>query len=457
MIKKVLVILLLSVGSLNAQELTTIKGTIKNFSDGLISLTIYPNWEVNPVEHYISIDSSGRFEFETNLTAYNYIDLNIGKIGYLFWMIKGGDDVYLLLDYNDPIGSFYTSGTGGSKFLFMHDYFVNYEHGLDADLKVKNNYNQSLPAFVSYVDSLSQSKLKFLESKRKTILDEFFLLKKADIIGKRNRQIVEYAQSNNLAPADVKKNLEFFSVSPERQALSFEFNDFFDEWIDLNKQFQEFEALSLVDELNFIRVLFFNGQMERPMAELKMHQRVLRFVENHTYLPEMQKGVDEYYAFVRNDKLKATIKNSIDRKKRFFDGFMLPVVSFIKQDGKELKNKELEKKNTLLYIYEDDCIICEDDFDYFNLVASNFDKKDKFQFYTIPLKGKSDLFFEAKTNAELRPSNEDQIKTTFAFKESPGIYLIDTEGKVFGDLPEPALDEGRSLIKAIRDHIPKKD
>lgn len=456
MLKKLIVLLFITLCS-QAQEVTTIKGTVKNFENGLISFTIYPSWEESPLEFYVEVDSMGRFEFQTILSAYNYIDINIGKVGYLFWMIKGGDDIYMLLDYNEPVESFFTNGKGAAKFLFMHDYYLQYELKLDPDYEVKTKHGLSFPAFVAYVDSLAQSKVNFLDSRRKTILDEFFLLKKADIIGKRNRQIVEYAQSKKMKPADVKKELEFFSVSPERQALSFEFNDFFDEWIDLNKQFQDFTALSLVDELNFIRILFFNGQMERPMAELKMHQKVLRFVENHTYLPEMQKGVDEYFDFVRNDKLKSIIKASIDRKKRFFDGFMLPLIPLTNTEGKEFKSKDFEKKFTLLYVYEDDCIICEDDFNYFELIRSNFDKKDRFQFYDIRLKGKSEESFEASFNNSLSAINQEQVMISLAFKESPAIYLVNPEGFVFGDLPEPALDEGRSLIKAIKSKMPQKE
>lgn len=457
MTSKIILFFCLSICSIYGQKLTTIKGTIKNFDGNTININIYPNWEQNGKEFYIEVDSSGRFMFEIILSDYNYVDLNIGKIGYLFWLIKAGDDIYLLLDYNDPIESFFASGIGASKWVFQHDYFLRYENAKDADFEIKTKYNLDLPNFVSFVDSLANDKQLFLEQKRSKVQDEFFLLKKAEIIGKRNRHLVEYALSKNIAAKEIKKFLELFAVSTERQALSFEFNDFFDEWIAVNKMSDNQMANSLLEELSYLTRLFYNGAIERPMTELKMHQLVLRYVENHSYQPEMEKGTEVYFEFVRNTNLKEKVVAALERKKSFFYGFTLPVLALTTRDGSEYKYKEFAKRNTLIYIYEDDCIICEDDFAYFDLIKSNFDRKDKFQLFTIPLKGNFDLNeISADQEIQLIPQNEVLVRESLSIQNTPEIYFITEEGKVFGDLPEPSLDEGRSLLIAIKNFFPEK-
>lgn len=458
MLNKLLLFWLISFGASFGQELTTIKGTISNFDGTSININIYPNWMENVTEHYIPVDSNGRFEFEATLQSYNYIDLNIGKLGYLFWLIEGGDNIYLLLDYNKPEETFFASGKGAVKFEFQHDYFLKYEFGKDAEYEIKRHYNLDLASFSSIVDSVAEAKQSFLQSKRKSLKDEFFLLKKAEILGKRNRQMVEYAQAKKIPLNEAKKQLEFYSVSPERQALSFEFNDFYDEWIALNKSVQDFTAGSLLDELKYLRTIFFTGQMERPITELKMHQTVLRFVDNHTYLPEMQKGVDEYEAFVRDEKMQKIVAASLERKKKFYEGFETPLISLIDINGKDFNNKDLKKNHTLFYVYHSDCIICEDDFEFFDLIRSNFDKKDRLQVYTIKLKADNEFDIDVESNEfSLIPTIPERFIKSFDVKKSPEIYFIDLDGKAFGDFPEPAFDEGRSLIKAIRDHMPVKD
>ena len=56
---------------------------------------------------------------------------------------------------------------------------------------------------------------------------------------------------------------------------------------------------------------------------------------------------------------------------------------------------------------------------------------------------------------EIEPSNS--FNSRFGVKDNPQVYFVNTDAKVFGDLPAPSDDEGRNLIKAINEirSVPK--
>lgn len=445
-----LIFLLATALPITAQKPLTLKGTISNFQNKTINVSLYSDWAAPLQEFYFNTDEAGRFEFSHPIKDYAYVNLNIGKYGYLFWLAKGGDNIYMLMDYDEPDTSFFVSGVGASKWSFQHEFYQKYEKGNDLEFQVNQAQNKELPQFIAHVDSITKTQNEFLELKKEKILGEFFLLQKAEIIGRKNRWLTAYALSNRLEKASIADKLEFYSASPERQALSFEFNRFFDLYIDLEKRETDFEARSLSEEIGFIKNLFLYGKMERPIAELKVHQRMIDFVDNHVFTTEMEKAYQLYQDFVRNESIKSIVEKEVERRRHFKQGFALNPVILSNAD-QELRLKDLKKRNTLIYVFDTSCIICEEDFDYFKVVQNNFDKKEKFQVILIQNESADQMMQTPEHPFDIyQTSPKSYFNKSFSVKETPQVYFIDKEGRAFGDLPAPSDDEGRNLIKALK-------
>lgn len=431
--------------SVKAQRTTSIKGKISNYTDKNINIIVHNFPNNSEWNFYPQVDSSGYFEQDFVIDGYQYVSLNIGNVGKLFWHIREGDKLFLLMDYLLPDSSFYVNGLGDSKWKYLEKERIYLGDSNFTDSKLREHLQFPIQESAIKFDSAFAIPLNFLENERESILPEFYLLRKADLIGQKNKWILSAARRNNADIHTVKKLLEFYSVSPERQAISYEFLSFFDEWVSFNKEKTGFKSLSLTDDLQFIYNLFTTGVIERPMAELKLFQRLLGEIELGILTTEKEKAYDYFKTVVRTHTLLEKMKEKVEVKTRLRDGFFVdpPVLLGSK---KTLPN--WKKNNTLIYVYDSECLMCQEDLRVLSNIENAFEKKDKVEVITVFLEREPWI---EPSDLDLYPKNQKTFLTNFNVQETPTILLYLANGELSGEYPLPSLDEGRALINALRE------
>ena len=455
--KQLLTLVILLVTALRpvAGSTFNLKGEVTNPGENRVLVTVYRNWVEDPEDYYLYLDKQNRFSFDLTLEETAYLDFNYGLNGFLFQIIEPGDEIFVRFDNNNFYESFHTIGKGSAKWVYDQNQRERFEVKRDVEKEIIALYEYPRDIFMKSIKAYEDEQLNYLGSFRKNFSEEFFVLKRADIIGKMNQLRLDY-----LSPRVKDENLfEAFDLSeihPDLQLKSFEYGNFVESLCEV----QMINAGLMEDGYDLTRVyLQLKYFFEKDWLSKQMTDRILAAKLSASFLidgytPESEILVRDYANFATNPEYSRAISSKFAVLKGKEIGE--PVPAFVLEDvnGRFISLKDLKGNYVLMLFWASWCDPCKDDLKSVPTVLNYFKGNQNIKVIQVAVDEKKD-FDESLINKgdqirNVRLDPKSKLLSSLDIKMVPSFVLIDKSGNwLETKLIEPGLDEGRGLIRQL--------
>jgi peroxiredoxin len=445
-----------------AQEAFRISGKIAGYEENSIGVTIYKNWVEEPIEYDLKLDKKKQFILETVLEDIAYIDLNIGEYGFYQWKIEPKDNIILNADYHDFRNTLKISGEGSAKFQYFLEQEKKFTTEKDWDYELQNLRKISRKGYFDLTNYLKTEQINLLNKYRKDLSENFYMLQRADIIGKYYNSELGFLMFHKIFSKEEIKTFDLKIINPKTQAKSLEFGIFIEQLIDnTNATAKKYPEDKLV-EIEAIKDYFESLDLvERPLLERIIATKVIQFIEKEGATEENKLMVGSFKNYAKNQSYINAVLKKINKYQQVETGrtvknFILPDIK-----GNLISLKDFRGKNVILVNFASWCGPCVQDLEYLKVVINYFKEANDLVLIAVSTDTRDDFenFVKAtKVSAiYLNAFDSEEYKQNFNTEFLPNFLLIDKSGTIIIDkIEEPSLDEGRSLIRQIESLIYKK-
>lgn len=460
--KKQLYVFIFLLSSLSSYTAAAFKisGKVKNATEGQIQLTLYRDWFSDPETFTVHLDTESSFYFEGKISEIAYIDINYGLNGLLFQIIEPKDDIHITLDENDFYSGLLVTGRGGAKWMYYQKQRLFFEEIFDTEREVTGLLSLPKEEYMSKIDLYQNQQLQILEDAKNYVSEDFFVLRRADIIGKMNTYRLKYFTKNGF-PTDVFGAFELPVISSKNQPKSFEFNQFVEDLTEAYKQANNKNDNELIEDYTLIKYLFEKGLIERPITEKLLAMKLKNSIINLSDDENLAILSKDFIQFSFDAALANDIKYYLSKYNTKVNGGPFPSFTLADVNGKFFSLSDYKKKYVVLMFWNSYCIPCQADLTYIPIIHNYFKKKAKLAFINIALDNQND--YQELAEEIQQVSRTARIETNNSLVKKVGVnnipyyILIDKEGNWLTDeLIEPGYDEGRGMIRQLEDIILKK-
>lgn len=451
-----LLITMLGLNLSHAQDFISLHGEITNPDQDFVTFTMYRNWHMEPETYRLNINEQNTWIIELPLNDIVYCDLAFGTNSLNMIKLEPGDHITLRFDNDDFYNSLSISGKGSHKWNLQMALFKKYRQDRNLDLEFSNVANLNKEEFYEKLNELKREQFEDLENEREFISEEYFNLEKADFTGRAKLRELGYFDLKNI-PID---SLEIPDIKSNYTEKSF-----------FLSQFYETAALTYIEEkiadlpedleveyIKSLDTLFPKSIIEKILSE-KIHEKLMIFGNND----ENTLMVHSYLSYAENEALKENVRNLLNRGESLRVGKPAPDFILKNKRGRYVSLSDFRGKNFILGFYENNCVLCLDDFEAFKIVDNYFKKQGQrdlaFVFVNMSPRAEFKNFLKNnKVLGEHLNGHEDQfLENNYFIDLLPEYYLIDRNGRIVANsLSDPSDDQGRALIRFLSDTIFKK-
>lgn len=439
-----------------AQEFFKLKGEVSNPSEDRIILTLYRDWVSVPEDYTLFLDSDNRFAFEVELNDLAYLDINYGLNGMLFQIIEPTDDLYLKFDGTRFYETFHPTGSGSAKWIYSLNHQKKFEIEKDAERDMYELLKGSFDAYKNELEILEEEQLAFLDKYKRNFSEDFFRLRRADILGKINKYklafLNEYPSSLS---GSIFNEFELKSIGSDLQAKSFDYGDFVESLLNQYKRgLNIIQVESVSNDYTFLKYAFKKDLISKPIAERLMANKVVFALELVGYNSEIDALVRDYEVFAQNQSYKKFVayKQKIAKGKAL--GGPAPGFVLTSEAGDFVSLKDFRGENLLIVVWSSWCQPCLKDLTFLPIIENYFKSNKILKILSVSLDTPED-YLSAKSlglaaGQSLRADPNGTFSKDYGIQSVPFYVLLGKEGNWLEDqLIEPALDEGRGLIKQL--------
>jgi thiol-disulfide isomerase/thioredoxin len=441
--------------SVPAAQFFKLKGEVQNPTEDKIIITLYRNWVEPPEDYTLFLDANNRFAFEIALDNSAYLDINYSLNGVLFQIIEQGDDIYLKFDANDFYGSFHPTGAGSSKWIYYLNHRKKFEQEIDAERELFSFLKGNSEDYYTKLDETAANQLALLEDFKKYFSEDFYRLRRADILGKVSQYKLDYLVTNNKTDR-LFENFQLKSINSKLQNASFEYGNFVESLVEIYNTSKSLKLkYGISDEYINLKFLFETDLIGKPMAERLMAVKLSNFLDLDGYSPELESVLKDFSVFAENNVYTIYLSNKLKIVKGKYLGEAAPSFVLTGTDGNFITQKDFKGKNLLLVFWASWCQPCMKDLAYLPIIDNYFKEAKNLQIINISVDTPED-FKAVAAIAKASSLNSTRVDPNSKFLKEYGVMsiptyiLLDAEGNWKEDkLIEPALDEGRGLIKQL--------
>ncbi len=437
-----------------AQKTFKIEGQITNRTESRIVLTIYRNWVEDPEDYYINIDTKNHFYFETILDETAYVDINYGTEGILFWIVEPGDDVFMKFDALNFEESLLFSGKGSANWSFSQLFRSKFELENDWEYVLANKLDASEKTFFATVDSLEKAALFVLDEHKNKLSENYFLLKRADVLGKADALRLQYYLNKNVKTETLLQAFNTATLNAKVQEKSFEYSSFLENYLESLKNSIDSVAEGNYSEYNFLKKSFEESLVKRDIVERMMVNRIMGWLEVDGYNEINNLIVGAFKEFSKNQKFTNLVLSKFTKLRDLKKGYKAPDVVFTGNEGQFISLKDQKGKYIYLLVWSTSCGPCTDDLKYLQIIKNYFEGKENLETINVAVDTNVDYlrFVQDKALAGISVRVDENAKFLKDYEVNylPHYFLIDKNGMLIDEgMIEPALDEGRGLIKYL--------
>jgi peroxiredoxin len=442
---------------LAAEKTFSLKGEINNPSENRVLITVYRNWVQEPEDYYVYLDKRNRFSFEMALDEIAYVDFNYGLNGLLFQIIEPGDQLFLRFDDQNFYRTFQASGKGAEKWIYDYKQKERFEIKRDVEAEIIKLFGQSKDIFMKSVKAYEKEQLDYLNESRESFSEDFFVLKRADIIGKMNQLRLDFL-SPKMKDASIFEAFDLSEVHPRLQTRSFEYGNFAENLCEvqmLNTGITG-DTYDLMKVYLQIKLFFDNDWLSKPLTEKILATKLNSIFLIEGYSVAIESLVNDFRKF--SDNPNSEYVKIINARFAVLKGKSVgqPVPYFAAEDekGKYISLKEFSGNYVLLFFWASWCEPCLADMQAIPTVLNYFKGNKNLKVLQIAVDEKKDyvasVAARGKQIKNLRVDPGNNFLTSLDIKTLPDFVLIDKSGNwLETKLMEPGLDEGRGLIRQL--------
>ena len=445
----------------NATSFFKLKGEVKNPTENKIIVTLYKNWVEVPEDYTLFLDVNNRFAFETSLNEIAYLDINYGLNGILFQIIEPGDDIYLKFDTNDFYGTFFPTGAGSAKWMYYLNHRKKFDGEIDTERALYGYLKKPFKEYSKALEKLKTEQLDFLDSFKDYFSEDFFRLRRADILGKMSEYKLDYLVSNGKLD-QVFKQFELKTIDPNLQYKSFYYGYFIESLVEAYRTNRSIEDIeSILNEYTEIKYMFSEDMIGKPIAERLLANKINASLDLDGYSTQSEIVLRDFNEFAKNEQYRNYLTNKLAIIKGKSLGEPAPSFVLTATDESFISLKDFKGKNLLIVFWASWCQPCLNDLAYLPIISNYFKAEKNLSILTVASDTPSD-FMVVKANAisssefSARVDPNSKFLKDYGIISIPSYVLLDKDGNwLKSDLIEPALDEGRGLIKQSEKKIRK--
>jgi peroxiredoxin len=438
-----------------AEKNFSLKGEITNPQENRVIITIYRNWVTEPEDYYVYLDKKNRFSFQMALSESAYLDLNYGLHGVLFQIIEPGDEIFVKFDNENFYKSYLPTGKGSSKWAYDLLQKKKFEIERDVEKEITNLFQFPENTFMKAVKSYEDEQLDFLNSFKGNFSEQFFVLKRADILGKMNQLRLDYLSPRASDPLMPDK-FNLSEIHPLVQSKSFEYGNFveslcevqmlrsgiFEKGYDLTKSYLQ------------LKYFFEKDWISKEMADRLLASKLNASFLIDGYTEDAEALVRDYEKFVSNESIGKEIAGRFAVLRGKEKGEQVPSFTLEDTDGHFVSLKDLKGKYVIMLFWASWCEPCKADLAAMPAVVNYF--KGSANLLVLQVAVDEARYFDksmaskAANVLNVRIDPQSKLLTNLDIKTIPSIVLIDKSGNwLESKLIEPGLDEGRGLIRQL--------
>ncbi len=445
-----------------AQSTFRLRGEVAHPQERSLIVTLYRNWVEDPQDFTLHLDDRNKFAFEILLDETAYIDLHYGDEGLYSWIIETGDDIYLRFDAEKFAPSFEPSGKGARKWAYLAEQKKRFEDDKDWDLEVQKLHKITRKGFYELTEYLQNEQIGLLNQYKAEVSDEFYTLKRADIIGKINQYNLEYLISNNLFAKQKPEDFNLKVINPRLQSKSQDYGLFVESFLENYAESKNYNPKTHHQEFVMYRSFFTDLDLvQKSVMERILASKVVGYLDSDGYTEENELIVGAFQEFCRNRGYINFVVNKFNKLKSLKPGSEASPFTLNDANGRSVSLKDFRGRNVFLGFYASWCGPCLNDISFLPIVSSYFKDQKDLVFLSVSVDQESDFreFTQNQqiTGVNLNIGNQSKVVTDYAAESVPRYYLIDKNGMIISEsVIEPSADEGRALIKQIERTFYKK-
>lgn len=453
---------ILNLSGLNAQTFFKFSGNIKNYSEPIISFTLYKNWVENPIELDLKVDKKGNFYSEIAIDELAYCDINMGDEGYLQWKIEPNDDIIFTADYQNFEKSLKITGKGSDKWNYFIEQRKKFEIEKDWDYELEKLKQISKKGYFDLTKYLYDEQIALLNTYKAKISEDFYSLQRADIYGKYSLLELSFLNFHQLFNEAEFNRFELKTFQGKTQNKSYEFGHFVEALIENhNKIGQKYSQSIMLEYESVLNYFVVRDLVEKQLMERILATKVLNYLDNFGASEETKLLVANYLVFSKNKTYNTFLADKLNKIQNLqvgkeAKGFILP-----DEKGNLVSLKDFRGKNIVLGFYASWCEPCLEDFQNLKIAENYFKEQKDFTFLFVNMDSFDDFKVFLNENKlvgkHLNGFDNQELKSNYLTDKLPNYILIDKTGTIISDkIEEPSDDEGRALIQQIERLIYKK-
>jgi thiol-disulfide isomerase/thioredoxin len=303
--------------------------------------------------------------------------------------------------------------------------------------------------------------LALLDKFREHFSDDFFLLRRADILGRMSQYKLDYLVSNGDIDL-VFNQFELKSVNPKRQNQSFEYGYFVESLVEAYREnLKNTTGDGLSKDYSTIKNVFTEDLIGKPIAERLIANKMNASLDLDGYSTKVETIFRDFKEFAKNDNYVTYLERKLGILKGKSLGEPAPSFVLTDSDGDFVSLKDFKGKNLLIVFWASWCTPCLQDLAYLPIISNYFREDKNLSILNIAVDTPDD-FNLVRANAvsssefSARVDPNSKFLKEYGVISIPSYILLDKEGNwLKDDLIEPALDEGRGLIKQLENIIRK--
>lgn len=451
-----LLMMMLGFNFSHAQNYVSLHGEITNPDQDFVTFTLYRSWHLEPETYRLKLSDQNKWIVELPLNEIAYCDLSFGANSLNMIKMEPDDDITLRFDNEDFYNSLSITGKGSHKWNLQMNLFRKYQQERNLDLEYSNVMSLNEEQFYEKLNELKREQLSDLENDSEWISEAYYKLEKADFTGQLKLRELGYFNLKNISIDSLKIPEDKDKIASKSFFLS---------------QFYETAALTYIDEkiselpkdleveyIKSLDALFPKFVIEKILSE-RIHEKLMIAGNNE----ETKLQVFSFLIYSDNELLNERVKGLLSRGESLQIGKMAPNFILKNKRGKYVSLSDFRGKHLILGFYENNCVLCLDDFEAFKIVDNYFKKQGQrdLAFVFVNTSQRSDFknFFKKNKvlGEHLNGHNDRFLENNYFIDILPEYYLIDSNGRVVANsIADPSADQGRALIRFLSDNIFKK-